>query len=112
MSEVGLIKFSKQVFGLKWFWDFPGGPVVENSPFNAEDMGLIPDWGTTIPHAPRQLSLRTTLLSPYATGESHEQRSLVGYSPWGRKESDTTQRLHFDFHFLSESPCDIKNDPT
>ena len=23
------------------------------------------------------------------------QRSLVGYSPWGRKESDTTERLHF-----------------
>ena len=22
--------------------------------------------------------------------ESHGQRSLVGYSPWGRKESDTT----------------------
>ena len=27
-------------------------------------------------------------------GESHERRSLVGYSPWGRKESDTTERLH------------------
>ena len=24
-------------------------------------------------------------------GESHEQRSLVGYSPWCRKESDTTE---------------------
>ena len=23
------------------------------------------------------------------------QRSLVGYSPWGRKESDPTERLHF-----------------
>ena len=28
-------------------------------------------------------------------GKSHGQRSLVGYSPWGRKESDTTGRLHF-----------------
>ena len=27
-------------------------------------------------------------------GESHGRRSLVGYSPWGRKESDTTERLH------------------
>ena len=27
-------------------------------------------------------------------GKSHGQRSLVGYSPWGRKESDTTERLH------------------
>ena len=30
-------------------------------------------------------------------GESHGWRSLVGYSPWGRKESDTTEQLHFDF---------------
>ena len=27
--------------------------------------------------------------------KSHGQRSLVGYSPWGLKESDTTERLHF-----------------
>ena len=26
-------------------------------------------------------------------GESHGQRNLAGYSPWGRKESDTTERL-------------------
>ena len=26
-------------------------------------------------------------------GESHGQRSLVGYSPWGRKESDMTEQL-------------------
>ena len=25
----------------------------------------------------------------------HRWRSLVGYSPWGRKESDTTERLPF-----------------
>ena len=28
-------------------------------------------------------------------GESHGWRSLVGYSPWGRKESDTTERLTY-----------------
>ena len=28
-------------------------------------------------------------------GKLHGWRSLVGYSPWGRKESDTTERLHF-----------------
>ena len=28
-------------------------------------------------------------------GKSHGQRNLVGYSPWGRKESDTTERLCF-----------------
>ena len=28
-------------------------------------------------------------------GKSHVQRSLVGCSPWGHEESDTTERLHF-----------------
>ena len=30
-------------------------------------------------------------------GKSHGQRSLVGRSPWGHYESDTTERLHFYF---------------
>ena len=30
-------------------------------------------------------------------GQSHRQRSLVGCSPWGRWESDMTERLHFHF---------------
>ena len=30
-------------------------------------------------------------------GKSHGQRSLVGCCPWGRWESDTTERLHFLF---------------
>ena len=33
--------------------------------------------------------------SSILAGESHGRRSLVGYSPRGRKESDTTERLHF-----------------
>ena len=37
----------------------------------------------------------------FLPGESHERRSLVGYSPWGCKESDMTEWLHF--HFLSHS---------
>ena len=36
----------------------------------------------------------TTVLLP---GKSHGRRSLVGCSPWGRKELDTTERLHFHF---------------
>ena len=31
----------------------------------------------------------------FLPGESHGRRSLVGCSPWGREESDTTERLHF-----------------
>ena len=30
-------------------------------------------------------------------GKAHRWRSLVGYSPWGLKESDRTERLHFHF---------------
>ena len=30
-------------------------------------------------------------------GKSHGWRSLVGSSPWGRQESDTTERLYFHF---------------
>ena len=40
--------------------------------------------------------------SVFLPGEFHGQRSLVGYSPWGHKESDMTERLHFlFFHFVS-----------
>ena len=36
----------------------------------------------------------TSVLLP---GKTHEQRSLVGCSPWGREESDMTEQLHFYF---------------
>ena len=39
-------------------------------------------------------TLSRLLLLP---GESHGRRSLVGYSPWGLEESDTTEQLHFHF---------------
>ena len=29
----------------------------------------------------------------FLPGESHGQRSLVGYSPWAHKESDTTEQF-------------------
>ena len=35
-------------------------------------------------------------------GKSHGWRSLVGCSPWGREESDTTERLDFHFHALEK----------
>ena len=30
--------------------------------------------------------------------KSHGRRSLVGYIPWGYKEWDTAEQLHFHFH--------------
>ena len=32
--------------------------------------------------------------------ESHGQRNLVGYNPWGHKESDTTEQLSLSLHFI------------
>ena len=34
----------------------------------------------------------------FLPGKSRRQKSLVVYSPWGCKESDTTEQLHFHFH--------------
>ena len=34
----------------------------------------------------------------FLPGETHGQRSLAGYSPWGCKESDTTERLSTASH--------------
>ena len=33
----------------------------------------------------------------FLPGKSHGQRSLLGYSLWGCKESDTTEQLHFHY---------------
>ena len=43
----------------------------------------------------------------------HEQRSLAGYSPWGRKESDTTERLKHSTGGLraSQGALVVKNPP-
>ena len=43
------------------------------------------------------LEKEMTVLLP---GKSHGQRSLVDYSPWDHKESDTTEQLHFELFQL------------
>ena len=64
------------------------GPVVKNLLAKAGDVrnaGLIPGSGK-IPWRRKWQPTRVFL-----PGESHGQRSLAGYSPQGRKESDTTE---------------------
>ena len=39
----------------------------------------------------------------FLPGKSHGQKSLIGNSPWGCKESDTTERLHFLSFMLNSS---------
>ena len=40
------------------------------------------------------------LTAVFLPGEFHGQRSLVGYSPWGNKELDTTEQLSLPPHPL------------
>ena len=58
---------------------FPGGSDSKASTCNAGDPGSIP-W--------RRKWQPTPVLLP---GKLHGQRSLVGYSPWGCEELDTTE---------------------
>ena len=46
--------------------------------------------------------LPTAVLLP---GESHGQRSLEGYSPWGCKESDPTEGLSLTQVIISQGMC-------
>ena len=59
--------------------------VVTSLPAVQETQGLIPGSGR----------------SP---GEFHGQRSLVGYSPWGLKGSDMTERLTLHFKHIELWP--------
>ena len=62
--------------------------VVKNPPANAGDSRCRFHWVVKIPW--RKAWQPTPALLP---GESRGQRSLVGYSPWGHTELDTTERL-------------------
>ena len=45
----------------------------------------------------------------FLPGKSHGLRILVGYSPWGHKESDTAERLHFtSLHGIERKEKKIK----
>ena len=56
------------------------------------------DGYSNIIHNHPNLGRRQWLPTPVLLlGKSHGQRSLVGCSPWGHKELDTTERLHFHF---------------
>ena len=59
--------------------DFSGGSEVKNPPANAGDLGSIPELGRSSWR--RKLQLTPVLLP----GESHGQRSLANFSPWGQK---------------------------
>ena len=71
---------------------FPGGAVVKSLRANAGDAGN--PWVGKTPWS-RQWQPTPAFLP----GQSHGQRSLAGYSPWGHKESDMTEYAHTSGHF-------------
>ena len=75
---------------------FPGGSVVKNPPGNAgEERGLSSPRVGKIPWRRAWQPTPVILLE-----NSHGQRSLAGYSPWGHKESDTTKQLSIAQHSM------------
>ena len=69
---------------------FQGGTVVTNLSVNAgdpKDMGSIPGLG-------RSLSRKWQPTPVFLPEKFHGQRSLVGYCPWGHKESETDMPKH------------------
>ena len=65
--------------------------MVKNLPANAGDSGSIPGSGRS-PGGGRGNPLQ------YSYGEAHTQTSLVGYSSWSLKESDTTEATQHATH--------------
>ena len=74
---------------LQWTWKCRYPPA-----FNS--LGYIPraGIGRSYNSCWRRQWHPTPVLLP---GKSHGRRSLIGCRPWGREESDTTERLHFHF---------------
>ena len=62
-----------------------------------QETGLDP-WVEKIPW--KRAWQPTPILWP---GEAHGQRSLAGYSPWGHKQSDATERLALALFFHSSN---------
>ena len=71
--------------------DFPGGSDSQASVYNAGDLGLSPGLG----RCPGEGNGNP--LQYYCLENPRDREALVSYSLWGRKESDTTERLHFSF---------------
>ena len=72
------------MWNLKHGMGFPCGSMVKNLPAMQETQ--VRSWGQEDP-----LEKEMATYSSILAGEFHGQRSLTGYSPWGRKESDTTK---------------------
>ena len=66
---------------------FPGASDGKESACNVGDQGSIPGLGRSLGGGHGNPLQYSCLKNP------HGQGSLAGYSPWGHKELDTTERL-------------------
>ena len=82
------IRYEVTVNGLVLLISIPGGSDSKASAYNAEDLGSIPGLGRSPGEGNGNPLCCSCLDNP------HGQRNLVGCSPWGCKESDTTERLN------------------
>ena len=83
-SWIGKIPWKRDRLSTPVFLGFPGGLDSKEFTCNAGDLGLIPGLGR-FPGGSHSNPFQYSCLE-----NPHGQRSLVGYSPWGHKESDTT----------------------
>ena len=79
-------------------WGFPGSSEGKSICLQCRRPGFDP-WVRKIPW--RRERLPTPVFMP---GKSHGLRSLVGYSPWGRKELDMTEGLSLIPHLKNQAP--------
>ena len=89
-------------------YGLPRGHGVKNPPASAGILrrcGFDP-WIRKIP-----LEEELATHSIFLPGESHGQRSLVGHSPWGHRESDTPEQLRTSRSVSEEPECEHRGWP-
>ena len=106
-EDLRSIKVSLRSLSRSWVHSvFPGGASGKEVPASARDIrdtGFSPGSGRS--HGEKEMATHSSILAweiprtedpgglQSLPGEFHGQRSLVGYSLWGWKESNTTQQL-------------------
>ena len=81
--------------------------AVKNLLANAQ--GMSRKFDTWIRKIPRRRAWQPTPV--FLLGESHGQRSLAGYRPWGHKELDTTKRVKNINNKIDPDGSVVKNFP-
>ena len=88
MHVFSVIISSNNFLSIQYMWGFPGGTSDTESAcrYRRHKRLRFDSWVGKIPWRRKWQPMPVFL-----PGESHGQRSLAGYSPWGHKESDMTE---------------------